>query len=58
MPISEAEHRSVRGTDLPPSRQRSGERDITGGITSAGDTGLRRARCQAATVLLHRDRAS
>ncbi len=43
---------------LTPSRQQSGERDITGGITKAGDTGLRRALCQAATVLLHRGRAS
>jgi len=43
---------------LTPSRQQSGERDVTGGITKAGDVGLRRALCQAATVMLHRGRAS
>lgn len=43
---------------LTPSRQQSGERDITGGITKAGDVGLRRSLCQAATVMLHRGRAS
>lgn len=43
---------------LTPSRQQSGERDITGGITKAGDVGLRRALCQAATVMLYRGRAS
>jgi transposase len=43
---------------LTPSRQQSGERDIAGGITKAGDVGLRRALCQAATVMLHRGRAS
>lgn len=43
---------------LTPSRQQSGERDIIGGITKAGDIGLRRALCQAATVMLHRGRAS
>jgi len=41
---------------LTPSRQQSGERDIVGRITKAGDVGLRRALCQAATVMLHRGR--
>jgi transposase len=41
-----------------PSRNQSGERDISGGITKAGDVNLRRALCQAATVILHCGRAS
>lgn len=43
---------------LTPSRHQSGERDVIGGITKAGDVNLRRALCQAATVMLHRGRPS
>ncbi len=43
---------------LTPSRNQSGERDISGGITKAGDVNLRRALCQAATVMMHRGRSS
>lgn len=43
---------------LTPSRNQSGERDISGGITKAGDVNLRRALCQAAIVMMHRGRAS
>jgi len=43
---------------LTPSRHQSGERDVIGGITKAGDVNLRRALCQAATVMLHRGRYS
>jgi transposase len=43
---------------LTPSRHQSGERDVSGGITRAGDANLRRALCQAATVLMHRGPAS
>jgi len=43
---------------LTPSRHQSGERDIIGGITKSGDVNLRWALCQAATVMLHRDRPS
>lgn len=43
---------------LPPSRPPSGERDVSGGITRAGDANLRRALCQAATVMMNRGRAS
>lgn len=43
---------------LTPSRNQSGERDISGGITKAGDVNLRGALCQAATVMMHRGRAS
>lgn len=42
---------------LTPSRNQSGERDVSGGITKAGDVTLRRALCQAATVMMHRGRA-
>lgn len=35
-----------------------GERDVSGGITKAGDVNLRNALCQAATVMMHRGRAS
>ena len=43
---------------LTPSRNQSGERDVSGGITKAGDVNLRRALCQAATVMMHRERAT
>lgn len=43
---------------LTPSRSQSGERDVTGGITKAGDVNLRRALCQAATVMLNRGRGN
>lgn len=36
-----------------PSRIQSGERDISDGITKAGDVNLRRALFQAATVMMH-----
>ncbi len=39
---------------LTPRRHQSGERDIVGAITRAGDAGLRTALYQAATVMLHR----
>ncbi|WP_306132977.1 IS110 family transposase [Roseivivax marinus] len=39
---------------LTPSRNQSGERDVSGHITKAGDVGLRRALCQAATVMMNR----
>ena len=39
---------------LTPSRSQSGERDVSGHITKAGDAGLRRALCQAATVMMNR----
>ena len=38
---------------LTPRRDQSGERDIVGGITKAGDAGLRTALYQAATVMLN-----
>ena len=41
---------------LTPSRNQSGERDVSGGITKAGDVNVRRALCQAATVMMHRGR--
>jgi len=41
---------------LTPSRHQSGERDVPGGIAKAGDVNLRRARCQAATVMVNRGR--
>ncbi len=43
---------------LTPSRHQSGERDVSGGITKAGDVNLRRALCQAATVMMHRGRST
>ena len=43
---------------LTPSRHQPCERDVTGGITKAGDLGLRRVLCKAATVMLQRGRAS
>ena len=39
---------------LTPGRDQSGERDIVGAITKAGDAGLRTALYQAATVMLSR----
>nr|WP_254253253.1 IS110 family transposase [Loktanella salsilacus] len=36
---------------MTPSRIQSGERDVSGGITKAGDVNLRRVFCQAATVM-------
>ncbi len=39
---------------LTPGRNQSGERDIIGAITKAGDAGLRTTLYQAATVMLHR----
>lgn len=41
---------------LTPKREQSGERDIVGQITRAGDAALRTALYQAATVMLHRGR--
>lgn len=43
---------------LTPSRSQSGERDVSGGTTKAGDVNLRRALCQAATVMLNRGRSN
>ena len=43
---------------LTPSRSQSGERDVSGGITKAGDVNLRRALCQAATVMMNRGRGT
>lgn len=43
---------------MTPSRNQSGERDVSGGITKAGDVNLRRALCQAATVMMHRGRST
>ena len=39
---------------LTPGRDQSGERDIVGSITKAGDAGLRTALYRAATAMLHR----
>lgn len=41
---------------LTPRREQSGERDIIGEISRAGDAGLRTALYQAATVMLNRGR--
>lgn len=41
---------------LTPKRMQSGERDVVGQITRAGDTALRTALYQAATVMLNRGR--
>ncbi|MES0865008.1 transposase [Ruegeria sp. SCPT10] len=38
---------------LTPPRNQSRERDVSGGITKAGDVNLRRALCQAATVMMN-----
>jgi transposase len=43
---------------LTPSRNQSGERDVSGGITKAGDVSLRRVLCQAATVMVNRGRST
>lgn len=43
---------------LTPSRSQSGERAVSGGIPEAGDVNLRRALCQAATVMMHRGRST
>lgn len=43
---------------LTPRREQSGERDIVGHITKAGDPTLRTALFNAATVLMHRARPS
>jgi transposase len=43
---------------LTPSRNQPGERDVSGGITKAGDVNLRRSLCQAATVMMHRGRST
>ena len=40
------------------SGNQSGERDVSGGIPKAGDVNLRRALCQAATVMMHRGRST
>jgi len=41
-----------------PSRNQSGERDVSGGLTKACDVNLRRALCQAAPVMMHRGRST
>lgn len=41
---------------LTPRREQSGERDIMGSISRAGDAGLRTALYQAAMVMLHKGR--
>jgi len=43
---------------LTPRREQSGERDIVGSISRAGDAGLRTALYQAAMVMLHKGRPS
>jgi transposase len=43
---------------LTPSRNQSGARDVSGGMTRAGDVNLRRASCRAATVMMNRGRAT
>jgi len=43
---------------LTPRREQSGERDIIGEISRAGDAGLRTALYQAATVMLNRGRSN
>jgi transposase len=40
---------------MTPSRNQSGERDVSGGITKACDVTLRRALCQAATVMMYEE---
>lgn len=42
---------------ITPSRNHSGERDVSGGITKTGDVDLRRRLSQAATVMMHRGRS-
>lgn len=43
---------------LTPSCNQSGERNVSGGITKAGDVNLRRALYQAVTVMMHRGRST
>ena len=43
---------------MTPSRNQSGERDVSGNITKAGDVNLCRAKCQAATVMMHHGRST
>ncbi|WPZ31288.1 transposase [Sulfitobacter sp. OXR-159] len=43
---------------LTPSRNQSGERDVSGGFTKVGDVSLRRALCQAANVMMNRGRST
>lgn len=43
---------------LTPSRNQSGERDVSGGISKADDVNLTRALCQAATVMMNRGRST
>lgn len=43
---------------LTPSRNQSGERDVSGGITKVGDVSFRRALCQAVTVMMNRGRST
>lgn len=43
---------------LTPSRNQSGERDVSGGITKAGDVNLRRGLCQSTTVMMHHGRST
>jgi len=43
---------------LTPRRNQSGEKDVIGGITRAGDVGLRAALFQAATVMLNQGKHS
>nr|WP_317849381.1 transposase [Tateyamaria pelophila] len=43
---------------MAPPRNQSRERDISGGITKAGDVKLRRALCQVASVMINRGRAT
>lgn len=43
---------------LTPSRKQSDERDASGGTTLARDVNLRRALCQAATVMMNRGRST
>ena len=41
---------------LTPRRYQSGETDIIGGVTKAGDLDMRNALYQAATVVIHRSK--
>lgn len=43
---------------LTPGRYQSGETDVSGGITRAGDVAMRTALYQAATVMMHRSKPS
>ncbi|WP_272848966.1 transposase [Paracoccus alcaliphilus] len=57
-PLSQWLHRGLTDAGLTPSRNQSGERDVSGGITKAGDVNLRRALCQATTVMMNRGRGT